>query len=190
MIKKRQVTKTVPLNKRLPGILGRLALVAALLLVLYIVTFIVAMIVFPAKVEASCSTDSDGRLVINVQRSYFASVQTLYVRLKGQDDSLWGVDLSLQKTFSVTYGQVPRGARQIWPKGCRPPQDIPPSSVFRITVGYRGPLHLTIFSSPVKQFTYRMSEDGVPTPAPDQAWWPEARAWPTDDDPEPSPPSQ
>lgn len=169
MTKKWPVGKTRPLEKRLPGILGRLVLIAFLLLVLYVVSIPVGAIVFPAKVDVSCSTDSDGRLVINVQRSYFASVRSLYVYLKGPDDSSWGIDLSLQKTFSVTYGQVPRGARQVWPKERVPPQSIPPGSVFRVSVSYVDPLHLTIFGPSFQQFTFRMSDRGVPIPAPDEA---------------------
>lgn len=165
----------------------RATLVAIGVVILLCLAVWAARAIWRVEVSASCSTDSEGRLVINVRKTFRVPGMMVFLRLSDRPyESLWGVDLGSRRSCSITYGQVPDGARQLRPEPGNPIEAIPPGSVFRVEVYYT--YHATRRGA--DYFTYRMTEDGQVVPAPDQAWWPEARAWPIDDDPEPSPPSQ
>jgi len=117
----------------------------------------------PPKVSVTCTTDSDGRLDIHVRRNFRISGLGFVVRLEGQEDPLWAVDLSKKKAWSIPYGQRPMGVRQTYPPMPEQPKEIPPGAVFHIDVDYTFD-HWMMPSGGRQSHTFRMSEAGVPEP--------------------------
>jgi len=117
----------------------------------------------PPKVSVTCTTDSDGRLIIDVRKNFRISGLGFVVRLEGQDDPLWAVDLSKKKAWSIRYGQRPMGVQQDYPRMPGQPKEIPPGAVFHIDVDYTFDLPM-LPSGGRQTHAFRMSEDGVVEP--------------------------
>ncbi len=148
----------------------KILFVAVLLLLGLCVAHVVAVAVAytsPPRIKVTCSTDAEGRLVINVRRGRRIRSLVIWVKAEGTEEQLWSVKLSKRKAWSITYGQEGPGVQQIRPSLGTPIDDIQLGSVFVVYAKFTAS---SLFMPAVgtRPFRFRMSEDGVPIRLPDE----------------------
>jgi hypothetical protein len=106
---------------------------------------------------ASAHIDALG---FRVKTSRVNSILGFYVWSETEGVFLWALDVGSLPEEPITYGELPRGAKQIYPKDGTRPRKIQPGERFIVEISYQYDTWMTAAAAD-KYFRFEASPEGV-----------------------------